>query len=91
MNASLRTFIADSCHVDPAARMPLVEFLRAYQDSLPASDKDAARRGRVVAQLIRAGYEIGLDADKRFHVGGLTLAGSWRTVDGHLVFAGAHQ
>lgn len=86
MHASLRQFIVKHCRRSPDARMPLVEFVRAFQDSLPARDSESWRRGRIVTELVSGGFAIGMDDDKRFHIAGMCLAGQWRAVNGALQF-----
>jgi hypothetical protein len=85
--SALTTFILKSCHVAPANRVPLVEFIAAFRSSLPARIKDSWSRGRITADLASLGFAIGVDDDRRQHVAGLTLAGAWKTVDGRMAFA----
>lgn len=80
MHASLRKFIKSHCVVNPVARVALIEFVRAIQTEVNWT------RSEIIAELIKAHYEIGQDADRRFHICGLSLAGRWQSVDGQLEF-----
>lgn len=77
---TLTQFIKSHCVRNSSARVPLVDFVRAFQT------KSDSTRSQIIAELIRAGFDIGQDADKRFHICGLSLAGTWKAVDGALQF-----
>jgi hypothetical protein len=87
MAPALRQFLREHCAQHPAARTPLVEFVRAFQDRLSARDKDAWPRGRVIAELVQAGFKIGQCDDKRYWLAGVALRGQWTEQGGRLVLA----
>lgn len=87
MAPALARFLRQHCAQHPAARTPLVEFVRAFHDSLPARDKDTWPRGRVVNELIEAGFKVGIADDKRYWLAGVALNGQWTARGGRLVLA----
>jgi hypothetical protein len=60
--------------------MPLIEFIRAFREFVPARFHDEWNRDRIVSELNECGFKLGLDSDKRHHVAGLALRGTW-TID----------
>jgi hypothetical protein len=81
---ALRSYIANHCTEHPAARMQLVEFVRQFKASQPAKTRDSWTRGRIVAELVRAGYVIGVD-QKVAWIGGLSLRGAWVEKNGSMI------
>ncbi len=84
MHAHLAHFIDQRCVVAPEARIPLVEFLRHFRASVPSKARGSWGRGRVIVELTEAGFIIGLDDDRRTHVGGLCIRGHWAEHGGKL-------
>jgi hypothetical protein len=70
-------FVNVQCVQFPTARMPLIEFTRAFRESLPARFQDDWPHGRIVAELAEAGFRCGID-QKTYHVAGLALKGTWQ-------------
>lgn len=82
----LESFINDQCARHPAALMPLSAFVAAFRASLPVDLQPAYKqRSRIVADLVRLGYPVGL-VDGSYHVGGLAV-GKWQAAGGQLVLA----
>lgn len=79
---SLRTFIADHCDQLPGGLYPLADFTRM----LRSASGEPWPRSRVVAELVAAGFTIGLH-EKVYQVAGLAPRCGWRNVGGALVIA----
>ena len=69
------SFLAAHCVASPSDSVPLKAFVRRLQQAIPAADRPAWGRGRVISELSRRGYEIGV-IDRRGAVIGLSLAAS---------------
>jgi hypothetical protein len=76
MNTVLRQFLRAHCIESSAARTQVVDLLAAFRESLPAADRDAWTRDRVVSELIAANFTLGRD-QKVSWVAGLALRGQW--------------
>ena len=84
MNAALRHFVNFYCVEHPAARMQLIDFVRAFKARQPARDRDSWTRGRVTQELVKAGFQIGTDA-KVYWIACVALRGSWVERDGAMI------
>lgn len=70
----LRQFLAAHtarCHLDS---IPLAKLHRDFLTAIPAADHAAWQRGRFVAELGAAGFEVAI-IDRVYHVVGLSLVG----------------
>ena len=83
MNPILRAFVAERCIQNSAAVTQLRELLDVFRATLPAKARASWPRDRVISELSRAGFKVGL-IDKTAHVAGLALRGQWQEVDGRL-------
>ena len=69
------SFLATHCVASPDQSIPLKLLTRLLMQAIPAADRPAWGRGRVIAELTRRGYEIGV-IDRRGAVIGLSLTPS---------------
>ena len=69
------SFLTMHCVVSGNSAIPLKLLTRLLLQAIPAADRPAWGRGRVIAELTRRGYEIGI-VDRRTAVIGLSLASS---------------
>jgi len=61
MSISLRSYVQTHCDRHPAARMKLVEFARAFRASLPAADRAAWTRSRILSELAAEFHLVQID------------------------------
>ena len=69
------SFLAAHCVASPDQSIPLKLLTSLLLQAIPAADRPAWGRGRVISELSRRGYEIGV-IDRRAAVIGLSLASS---------------
>lgn len=89
MTETLRAYITRRYQQHPAATVPLKDFAVGFIDSLPAKERAAWTRGRLVAELVRAGYVVGT-LERVQHVARLAPRGGvWTERNGRLELVNA--
>jgi hypothetical protein len=79
----LESYLSNHCQQHPSAVMPLNAFVAAFRGQLDPDLQPAWNHGRIVAELIRRGFQVG-KINSVYHVGGLAI-GKWVTNAGQLV------
>jgi hypothetical protein len=88
MHKLLTDFVRARCVAHPAAHVALADFVRAFRATIPASSLESWRRDRVIENLRRGGFAVGI-IDRVYYVGGLSLNHQWREQGGQLVSVNA--
>lgn len=79
--------IGSRMHADPAGRIAVVDVISLVRAELPPCDWKHWPRRRIVAEMRAAGYQVGVGANHRMYVVGLSLNQPlhWTVVDGLVV------
>ena len=84
----LQRFI-ETLHADPSLRMPLVDFIGGLRGTLPSDERPGAKRALITECLAILGHPVGVGADGRLWVSGLSFDPpkriAWKVVAGRLV------
>ena len=81
MSTALNAFV-QSCPRSQGTSCKVRDFITAFRNTLPAAERAAWRRGRIIAEMAKAGYELGTDTERRANFLGVGLP--LRIVDGRL-------
>jgi hypothetical protein len=83
MPDQLSIFVSNRCIRVATGVFELKAFCEAFYDSLPPAARNSWRRSRVVGELTRAGFPIGMNHGIAM-IGGLAPRGQLRERDGRL-------
>jgi hypothetical protein len=89
MQPALALFVRAHCIEVPTATYPVKEFVATFIGQLPASAQASWRRGRIIAELVAAGFKVALGPGGVHVVAGLAPKGALREVDGRLELVSA--
>lgn len=81
MSTQLTAFV-ESCSRSPAVFCAVRQFTQAFLGQIAPAERSAWPRTRIVAEMAKAGYEVGLDRDDRASFIGIGLP--LRVVDGRI-------
>lgn len=87
MNPTLAAFVRAHFHRSATGLVPLKEFSAAFADSLPEADRDSWTRARLVGELARGGFAIGIANRVQCIAGLAPRRAHWEQRDGRLELA----
>jgi hypothetical protein len=82
MSTALNAFV-QSCPRSQGTSCKVRDFITAFRNTLPATERVAWRRSRIIAEMAAQGYELGMDTERRANFLGIGL--QLRVVDGRLM------
>ena len=75
MSTALNAFV-QSCPRSQGTSCKVRDFITAFRNTLPATERVAWRRSRIIAEMAARGYELGMDTERRANFLGIGLPAS---------------